>query len=126
MQNGNFSSWEENKRRQDVHAKKENEKHRKEIAKLEKAARQAGQWSDQVEKSKIGQKEAGTKLDRGYVGHKAAKMMKRAEDAGEKKKKRGSSGKRRAFKRRGDADRAENGASCSSQGSVGQNGRLWT
>nr|WP_296265380.1 ABC-F type ribosomal protection protein [uncultured Merdimonas sp.] len=86
VQNGNFSSWEENKRRQDVHAKKENEKHRKEIAKLEKAARQAGQWSDQVEKSKIGQKEAGIKLDRGYVGHKAAKMMKRAKTLERRKK----------------------------------------
>ena len=36
-----LSSWEENKRRRDASAEKENEKHKKEIVKLEKAARQA-------------------------------------------------------------------------------------
>ena len=39
VQSGNFSSWEENKRRRDASAEKENEKHKKEIVKLEKAAR---------------------------------------------------------------------------------------
>ena len=78
VQSGNFSSWEENKRRRDASAEKENEKHKKEIVKLEKAARQAKGWSDQTEKSKIGQKTAGLKPDRGYIGHKAAKMMKRS------------------------------------------------
>ena len=43
-----------------------------EIKKMEKAKRQTADWSNQVEKSKIGA------ADKGYVGHMAAKMMKRS------------------------------------------------
>ena len=39
---------------------------------MDQSARQKANWSDQVEKTKIGA------ADKGYVGHKAAKMMKRA------------------------------------------------
>lgn len=38
VQKGNFSSWEENKRRKDEFSRRENEKHIKEIDKLKKAA----------------------------------------------------------------------------------------
>ena len=37
-------------------------------------ARRTAEWSDKIETSKIG----GHVFDRGYVGHKSAKMMKRA------------------------------------------------
>lgn len=71
---GNFSQWWENKQRQDAFELSENEKLMGEIHHLTDAARRTAGWSDVVEATKIGSG-AG---DRGYVGHKAAKMMKRA------------------------------------------------
>lgn len=71
---GNFSMWQENKERQDAYEAAEQERLKKEIGKLTKAAGRTAGWSDQIEKSKIGS-HAG---DRGYIGHQAAKMMKRA------------------------------------------------
>ena len=38
-------------------------------------------WSDAVEKTKFGQRDSGIKPDKGYIGHKAAKMMKRSKAA---------------------------------------------
>lgn len=71
---GNFSTWMENKRRQDAFEQAENEKLKREISRLEKAARQKATWSDRVEATKIGF----GPCDRGYIGHKAAKMMARS------------------------------------------------
>lgn len=72
VQSGNFSSWMENFQRQQAFEAAKNERLKKEIGRLKKAAKQSSTWSDKVEASKVG---AG---DKGYVGHKAAKMMKRA------------------------------------------------
>lgn len=78
VQSGNFSSWMENfERRQEFEAAK-NERLRKDISRLQQSAKRTSDWSDAVEKSKIGTRNSGLKLDRGYVGHKAAKMMKRS------------------------------------------------
>ena len=74
IQRGNFSSWWENKTRQDAFEQAENEKLKKEISRLEETARQKAAWSDRLEASKIGQHV----YDRGYVGHKAEKMMARS------------------------------------------------
>ncbi|THF76352.1 ribosomal protection-like ABC-F family protein [Cohnella fermenti] len=74
IQQGNFSSWMENKSRQDHYELAENDKLRKDIKRLNEAAARTSQWSDEVEKTKIGHGVP----DRGYVGHKAAKMMKRS------------------------------------------------
>lgn len=63
---------------QDSFERAENEKHKKEISRLTAAAQKTSGWSDRVEKSKNGSTNSGSKLDKGYVGHKAAKMMKRA------------------------------------------------
>ncbi len=71
---GNFSTWWENKQRQDAFEQAENEKLKKEISRLEETARQKADWSDRVEATKIG---FGA-CDRGYIGHKAAKMMARS------------------------------------------------
>ncbi|MDT8718790.1 Lsa family ABC-F type ribosomal protection protein [Clostridium sp. 19966] len=76
IQRGNFSSWWENKKRQDEFELAENEKLKKDINRLSKAAKRTSNWSDKVEKSKKGTTNSGSKLDKGYVGHKAAKMMK--------------------------------------------------
>lgn len=74
VQRGNFSSWWENKARQDAFEQAENEKLKKEIGRLEETARQKANWSDRLEATKIGQHA----FDRGYIGHKAEKMMARS------------------------------------------------
>lgn len=78
--NGNFSSWYENKQNEDQNEMRRNEKLKKDIARLESSSRQASHWSDEVEKTKIGQKVSGLRPDRGFIGHKAAKMMKRSKN----------------------------------------------
>ena len=75
IQKGNFSSWLDNKQRQDNFEVAENEKLRKEITRLQSAAKRAAVWSDKVEKTKMGTTDS---VDRGYIGHKSAKMMKRS------------------------------------------------
>lgn len=75
---GNFSSWYENRQRQDAYERGEHEKQVREIQHLETAARQSAGWSDKIEKTKNGQKVSGIKPDKGHIGHQAAKMMKRS------------------------------------------------
>ena len=74
VQRGNFSTWWENKQRRDAFERSENEKLKKEISRLEETAREKAAWSDRVEATKIGF----GPCDRGYIGHKAAKMMGRS------------------------------------------------
>lgn len=74
VQQGNFSSWYHNRELMDQYELEKNQQLKKEIGGLAEAARRAAGWSDQVEASKIGTHAA----DRGAIGHKAAKMMKRA------------------------------------------------
>ena len=71
---GNFSTWYENKQRQDAFELSENEKLKREIRRLEGTAREKASWSDRAEATKIGNHV----FDRGYVGHKAEKMMARS------------------------------------------------
>ncbi len=78
LQKGNFSSWQENRRRQDDFERAENRKLLGQIDRLTEAAARAGSWSYQVERTKYGTRNSGLRPDRGYVGHKSAKMMKRA------------------------------------------------
>lgn len=78
IQKGNFSSWWENKKRQDSFELAENDKLKKDIKRLSDSARQKDSWSHEVEKTKKGSKISGVKADKGYIGHKAAKMMKRS------------------------------------------------
>ncbi|MET3289153.1 UNVERIFIED_CONTAM: lincosamide and streptogramin A transport system ATP-binding/permease protein [Brevibacillus sp. OAP136] len=78
IQKGNFSDWWENKTRQDHYELAENEKLKKDIKRLEEAAKRTNNWSHEVEKTKNGTRNSGSKVDKGYIGHKAAKMMKRS------------------------------------------------
>ncbi len=71
---GNFSTWYENKLRQDAFEQAKNEKLKQEVQRLEETAREKAVWSDRVEATKIGF----GPCDRGYIGHKAAKMMARS------------------------------------------------
>ena len=78
IQKGNFTSWWENKTRQDNFELAENEKLRRDINRLSDSSKRTGNWSHKVEKTKNGTRNSGSKVDKGYIGHKAAKMMKRS------------------------------------------------
>ena len=86
LEKGNFSSWYENKTRQDNYELAENEKLKKDISRLEESARKTAMWSDKVEKSKYNAPND-IFVDKGYIGHKAAKMMKRSISAQNRKEK---------------------------------------
>ncbi len=75
---GNFSVWYQEKQDRDRREQAQNQQLKGEIRRLEQAARRTSAWSDQVEKTKYASKNSGLRPDRGYVGHKSAKMMKRA------------------------------------------------
>ena len=76
IRQGNFSSWKENKDRQDNFEIMQNEKLQKDINRLEIASRNSAKWSNEAEKGKSKKYNSETTIDKGYVGHKAAKMMK--------------------------------------------------
>ena len=76
IQQGNFSSWKENKDRQDNFEIMQNEKLQKDINRLEIASKNAEKWSNEAEKGKSKRFNSETTIDKGYVGHKASKMMK--------------------------------------------------
>lgn len=71
---GDFTTWWDNRKNRDEYEISENERLRKDIRHLTEAASRNKNWSDRIEQSKIGD-HAG---DRGFIGHKSAKMMKRA------------------------------------------------
>ena len=81
VQNGNFSSWWENKERKDRFAVAENEKHKKEIKKLKTAAKRTVDWADKNESTKIGFdpiKEHDRCIStRAFIGAKTKKMQSR-------------------------------------------------
>lgn len=78
---GNYSSYAENRKNREEKQKAENERLKKEISRLEEAARQNRGWSDQIERSKNGTRNSGLRPDKGYIGHKAAKMSQRAKNS---------------------------------------------
>lgn len=81
VQSGNFSSWWENKNRMDAFHEAENEKHRKEIKRLNKAAERTHEWADKNERTKIGfdpVKEHDRSISsRSFIGAKTKKMQSR-------------------------------------------------
>ena len=72
VQMGNFSSWMVNFERKQESELLQKERLKKDIHRLQKSAKRSETWSNRVEASKIGA------ADKGYVGHKSAKMMKRS------------------------------------------------
>lgn len=76
IQQGNFSSWKENKDRQDNFEIMQNEKIQKDISRLEIASKNTAKWSNEAEKAKSKKYNSETHIDKGYIGHKAAKVMK--------------------------------------------------
>ena len=76
IQQGNFSSCKENKDRQDNFEKISNEKLQRDINRLEIASKNYAKWSNEAEKAKSKKYNSETTIDKGYIGHKASKMMK--------------------------------------------------
>ena len=75
---GDFSTWLQNFENDQANKLAQNDRLKKEVKRLKTAARQSASWSDKVERSKNGTTNSGSKLDKGYVGHKSAKMMQRS------------------------------------------------
>lgn len=85
---GNYSDWQKNKDMQDSFELAQNEKLKKDIKRLENAAKRTAEWSDKAEKSKIGFDP--TKVEkstnrRAYEGAKAKKMMSRSANISERR-----------------------------------------
>ncbi len=76
--NGNYSVFKENFDNKMSFENTQNEKLLKEIDKLQIASARTSSWANKTEASKYGKASSGLKQDKGYVGHKAAKLMKRA------------------------------------------------
>lgn len=80
VQKGNFSSWFQNKERQDAYERAENERLKGDIRRLKTAARQSRDWADSVESLKIGRhpiKEETFIGTRAYLGEKSRRMQQR-------------------------------------------------
>ncbi len=80
IQQGNFSSWWENKQKQDAFELAENERLKKDIHRLTESARRTSLWADKVEAAKIGIKS--DKVEKGldrraYIGEKSRRMQMR-------------------------------------------------
>ena len=67
IQRGNFSSWYHNRQMQDGFETAENDRLRKDIKRLEAAARQSSKWADNVESAKMG-KTAAAARKKGHAG----------------------------------------------------------
>ncbi|MDU1911541.1 ribosomal protection-like ABC-F family protein [Fusobacterium sp.] len=83
IQKGNFSSWQVNKEMQDNFEIVRNYKLKKDIKRLEQAAKRTSEWSDKKEEKKSKKSYGGrapAMIDKGFVGTKAAKMMKKSKN----------------------------------------------
>ena len=74
VQKGNFTSWYTNFERQQQSELERHAKLQKDVASLRRSAERTAGWSRRTEASKYGN----GSVDRGFIGHKSAKMMKRA------------------------------------------------
>lgn len=83
IQRGNFSTWQANREKRDQFELDEHEKLSREVGRLALAAARTAGWSERIERSKIGEHAA----DRGFIGHKSAKMMKRAKAVEQRREK---------------------------------------
>lgn len=88
VQTGNFSSWWENKNRKDAFSRMENEKHKREIDKLQQASDRTRRWAEKSEGTKIGfdpVKDHDRSIStRAYIGAKTKKMQSRVKQMEER------------------------------------------
>ena len=81
VQKGNFSTWNENRERQEQFERTKNERLKKEINQLEQAAKKAAAHSDKLAAEKIGFDPTKTEKSTGrrdFISKKSAKLMNRA------------------------------------------------
>ena len=77
---GNFSTWWENKKRQDAYEASEQARLRKDIHRLKDAAAQAKTWAEEVESTKSGKRSEKYEWctdSRAYIGEKSRRMQQR-------------------------------------------------
>ncbi len=72
IRSGNFSSWLNDFEIKQAAEQEQNEKLKKDIKRLKQSAAQSADWARKTEAGKYGN----GPVDRGFIGHKAAKMMK--------------------------------------------------
>lgn len=99
IEQGSYSSYLQNKNYKDQNELSQNEKLKKQIFSLAVAAKRAEGWSDALEATKIGN----GPVDRGFIGAKSAKMMKRSKNI-QRRKERAIEDKSRLLK---DIEQAE-------------------
>lgn len=88
LQKGSFSSWMENKEKQDAFEIAKNEKLKKDIKHLEKASKRTAEWSDKAEARKIGfdpLKVEKSSCRRAIESRKSKKMMSRSKALSERR-----------------------------------------
>ncbi|HMS64026.1 MAG TPA: ATP-binding cassette domain-containing protein [Ignavibacteria bacterium] len=72
LNKGNYAQWKYNMDFEEEFEKRKNENLKREVKSLESSARKRRSWADSKETEKTGA------YDKGYIGHKSAKQMKRA------------------------------------------------
>ncbi|MDR0408410.1 MAG: ABC-F type ribosomal protection protein [Campylobacteraceae bacterium] len=81
VQRGNFSSWQQNRERQDNFELSQNEKFDRDIKRLKASAKDIAIYSNKTERSKYNiDRNSGMAADKGFIGHKSAKLMQRAKN----------------------------------------------
>ncbi|MDR2440164.1 MAG: ABC-F type ribosomal protection protein [Planctomycetaceae bacterium] len=83
LMQGNFSTWQCNQNYREQFEDAENNRLKKEVRRLQEATRQSTEWSNKTEKEKYGH----GPVDRGFIGSKAAKIMKHAKSIENRKQK---------------------------------------
>jgi len=82
VQKGNFSSWWENKKRQDQFEQTQNDRLTGQIDQLTQAMRRSEKWAEKVEKTKYSKSAGGDInrgfVDKGFIGAQSKRMMQRA------------------------------------------------
>ncbi|MDR2117075.1 MAG: ABC-F type ribosomal protection protein [Planctomycetaceae bacterium] len=80
---GNFSTWQCNQNYRERFENAENNRLKKDVRRLQEATQQSTEWSNKAEKEKFGH----GPVDRGFIGSKAAKIMKHAKSVENRKQK---------------------------------------
>ncbi|MDR1976109.1 MAG: ABC-F type ribosomal protection protein [Campylobacteraceae bacterium] len=75
VRQGNFSTWWQNREYRDNFELAQNRKLAKDIERLQEASKKIGTWSGKTEREKY-HIEKGVAADKGFIGHKSAKLMK--------------------------------------------------
>lgn len=80
VQQGDYQTWQTTQEQQTQSEQHQNSLLKSEIKRLNQTAQQKSQWSQQAERGKNAGsvKNESANLDKGFIGHRAAKVMKRA------------------------------------------------